>query len=270
MEKMLKDHVSIITGGGSGMGEATAKLFSEEGATIVIADYNVENAKKVAAEITEAGGIARVYGQCDVSKEADCNLVAQKTIEEFGRVDDLVCYAGRTFDGDPNMTAAERLQKTFEVNYFGVYYCCFAVEEQMRKQQSGSIVICSSSGAFSPTIPAYEYHTSKGACEALTIQLAFALAPHGVRVNCMKPGLCISPFYDELPNGTAGFEPAINLEIPMKRAGYPIDFARISLFYCSELAGYVTGHCMYVGGGMGDIKSQAQSALIDTMEVGGR
>ena len=268
MEKMLKDQVAIITGGASGMGEATAKLFAEEGAKVVIADYNEKNARKVADEITAAGGIARVYGPVDVSSEAACNEVAQKTIEEFGRIDALVCYAGRTFDGDPNMTPAERLQKTFEINYFGVYYCCFAVLDQMKKQKHGNIVICSSSGAFAPTVPAYEYHTSKGACESLTVQLAFDVAPLGIHVNCMKPGLCISPFYDELPGGTATFDPVIAKEIPMKRAGYPIDFARIALFYCSELADYITGHCMYVGGGMGDIKAHGQSALLGNLPAG--
>ena len=259
MEKMLKDQVAIITGGASGMGEATAILFAQEGAKVVIADYNEKNARKVADKITAAGGIARVYGPVDVSSEDACNEVAHQTIEEFGRIDALVCYAGRTFDGDPTMTPAQRLQKTFEINYFGVYYSCFAVLDQMKKQKSGNIVICSSSGAFSPTIPAYEYHTSKGACD---------VAPLGIRVNCMKPGLCISPFYDELPGGTASFDPVIAREIPMQRAGYPIDFARIALFYCSELAGYITGHCMYVGGGMGDIKAHGQSALLGNLPAG--
>ena len=260
MEKMLKDQVAIITGGASGMGEATAILFAQEGAKVVIADYNEKNARKVADKITAAGGIARVYGPVDVSSEDACNEVAHQTIEEFGRIDALVCYAGRTFDGDPTMTPAQRLQKTFEINYFGVYYSCFAVLDQMKKQKSGNIV--------SPTIPAYEYHTSKGACESLTVQMAFDVAPLGIRVNCMKPGLCISPFYDELPGGTASFDPVIAREIPMQRAGYPIDFARIALFYCSELAGYITGHCMYVGGGMGDIKAHGQSALLGNLPAG--
>ncbi len=269
MEKMLKDQVAIITGGASGMGEATAKLFAEEGAKVVVADYNEANAKKVADAIKDAGGVARVF-VLDVSDEAACNAMAEETIREFGRIDALVCYAGRTFDGDPTMTPAERLKRTFEINYYGVYYCCFAVLDQMKKQKSGNIVICSSSGAFSPCIPAYEYHTSKGACESLTVQLAFDVAPLGIHVNCMKPGLCISPFYDELPGGTGSFDPVIAKEIPMKRAGYPIDFARIALFYCSELANYITGHCMYVGGGMGDIKAHGQSALLDAGLPAGR
>ena len=81
----------------------------------------------------------------------------------------LAAFAGKTFDGDPNLTQQQVLEKATAVNQWGMYYSCFAVVPQMKKQKSGKIIICSSNGAFKPTAPAYEYHMAKGACESLTV-----------------------------------------------------------------------------------------------------
>lgn len=265
MIDMLKDQVAIITGGASGMGEATAKLYAKEGAKVVIADFNAKNAQKVVDEIIADGGVARFYQSMDVSDRAQVEAIVEKTIEEFGRIDILAAYAGKTFDGDPNMTQQECLEKTTAVNQWGMYYSCFAVVPQMKKQKSGKIIICSSNGAFNPTAPAYEYHMAKGACESLTVNLAMDLAKFGIRVNCIKPGPIVTAFWDELME--AGDERSkmlqgiADVEIPLGRTGTANDIAGPALFFASELSSYVTGLCLYVCGGAGYVYAYNQSSI---------
>ena len=265
MTDMLKDQVAIVTGGASGMGEATAKIYAKEGAKVVIADFNPKNAQKVVDEIIAAGGVARFYQPVDVSDRAQVESIVEKTIEEFGRVDILAAYAGKTFDGDPNMTQQECLEKTTAVNQWGTYYSCFAVVPLMKKQKSGKIIICSSNGAFNPTAPAYEYHMAKGACESLCVNLAMDLAKFGIRVNCIKPGPIITAFWDELMEAgeerTKMLQGIADIEVPLGRTGTADDIAGPALFFASELSSYVTGLCMYVAGGMGYVYAYGQSSI---------
>ncbi len=269
MIDMLKDQVAIVTGGASGMGEATAKLYASEGAKVVIADFNPKNAQKVVDEITAAGGVARFYQPMDVSDRAQVESIAEKTIEEFGRIDILAAYAGKTFDGDPNLTQQECLEKTTAVNQWGMYYSCFAVVPQMKKQKSGKIIICSSNGAFNPTAPAYEYHMAKGACESLCVNLAMDLAKFGIRVNCIKPGPIMTAFWDELMEAgderTKMLQGIADIEVPLGRTGIADEIAGPALFFASELSSYVTGLCLYVAGGMGYVYAYGQSSIAHAM-----
>lgn len=239
--------------------------YAKEGAKVVIADYSVDNAKRVVDEITEAGGVARYYQSVDVSDRSQVEAIVEKTVEEFGRIDILAAYAGKTFDGDPNLSQQECLLKTTAVNQWGVYYTCFAVVPYMKKQKSGKIIICSSNGAFNPTAPAYEYHMAKGACESLTVNLAMDLAKFGIRVNCIKPGPIITAFWDELMEAgderSKMLENIANIEVPLQRCGDADDIAGPALFFASELSSYVTGLCLYVAGGMGYVYSFGQSSI---------
>ncbi|NLO97162.1 MAG: SDR family oxidoreductase [Peptococcaceae bacterium] len=268
MKDMLKGQVAIVTGGSSGMGEATAKLFASEGAVVVIGGSRVERAQRVADEITAAGGIARVYGPMDVSKKEQIHAVVNATLQEFGKIDILAAFAGKTFDGG-DMSEEELLDKTIDVNLIGTYNTVFAVVPHMKERKSGKIIICSSNGAFNPTTPAYVYHMSKGACESLTVNLALDVAPLGIRVNCIKPGPIVTPFWDELMDSKDEqnklLENIGKLEVPMGRPGTPEDVAGVALFFASELSSYVTGLCMYVAGGMGYVYSHGQSFFLSNM-----
>ncbi|MBQ3400310.1 MAG: SDR family oxidoreductase, partial [Lachnospiraceae bacterium] len=188
-----------------------------------------------------------------------------KTYDEFGRIDILAAFAGGTFDGKPGLTQQEVLEKTTAVNQWGVYYSCFAVVPYMKEALSGKIIICSSNGAFNPTAPAYEYHMAKGACESLTVNLAMDLAKYGIRVNCVKPGPIVTPFWDELmedgPERRAMLDNIANIEVPLGRVGTAEDIAGPTLFFASDLSAYVTGLCMYVTGGMGYVYSFNQSSI---------
>ena len=265
MKDMLKDQVAIVTGGGSGMGEATAKLYAKEGAKVIVADFNEANAKKVVDDITADGGYAKFYKPTDVSDRAQVDELAKMTYDEFGKIDILAAYAGGTFDGNPNMTQQEVLEKTTAVNQWGMYYTCFAVVPYMKKAKSGKIIICSSNGAFNPTAPAYEYHMAKGACESLTVNLAMDLAKFGIRVNCVKPGPIVTRFWDELmedgPERQAMLKGIADIEVPLVRTGTAEDVAGPALFFASDLSQYVTGLCMYVAGGMGYVYAFGQSSI---------
>ncbi len=129
------------------------------------------------------------------------------------------------------------------------------------------IIICSSNGAFNPTAPAYEYHMAKGACESLTVNLAMDLAKYGIRVNCIKPGPIATNFWNELMGeGSNDAQAAVlkgiaDIEVPLGRIGHADDIAGPALWFASDLSAYITGLCLYVGGGMGYVYAYNQSSI---------
>lgn len=277
MIDMLKDKIAWVTGASSGMGEATALTFAREGATVIVGGgSNRAASEALVKQIESEGGRARFYGPLDVSDYNNIKEHVGKIIAEFGRIDILACFAGKSFDND-SLDKETHYRRTFEVNMTGTYHCCMEVFPYMKAQRSGSIIICSSNGAFNPTTPAYEYHMAKGACESLARNLALEGAPLGVRVNCIKPGCILTKFWNELiedeKERIAFTNKIAQKEVPLKRVGTAQDIANVALFFASELSGYVTGLNMYVGGGQGYIYSSSQSFLLsedaqDTLPVG--
>ncbi|MDR1014216.1 MAG: SDR family oxidoreductase [Coriobacteriales bacterium] len=265
MKDMLEGKVALITGATSGMGEATARLFAREGAKVVIGGRSADKGRRIAAEIEEAGGVARFYASLDVTEQDSVDAVVDATLREFGQIDILATYAGQTFDHD-GLDPWEQYDRTMDANMTGTYRCVLAVLPHMKERESGNIIICSSNGAFNPTTPAYDYHMAKGACESLTVNLATELAPLGIRVNCIKPGPIVTPFWDELIEEGEGrralFAGIAKREVPMERVGTPEDIAGPALFFASGLSAYVTGLCLYVAGGMGYIYAHGQSFLM--------
>ncbi|MDR3209193.1 MAG: SDR family oxidoreductase [Oscillospiraceae bacterium] len=270
MDKMLNGQVALITGGTSGMGEAVARLFAREGAAVVIGGRGRARGEALAADITASGGVARYYAPLDVTSEESIKSTVDRLLAEFGRLDILAAFAGKTFDGE-GLSARESYEKTMESNMTGTYNTVFAVLPHMKARKSGKIVICSSNGAFNPTTPAYTYHMAKAACESLTVNLAMELAPLGIRVNCIKPGPIRTSFWDELAEGDALEELLDGIaahEVPMGRVGTADDIAGPTLFLASDLSAYITGLCLYVGGGIGYVYSHAQSFLLGKTPTG--
>ncbi|MGI6069186.1 MAG: SDR family NAD(P)-dependent oxidoreductase [Blautia sp.] len=275
MNDMLKGQIAIVAGGTSGMGEATAKLYAQEGAIVVIGGTSPKKGNRVKEEIEAAGGQARYYGPLNVASKESCDAIVEATIKEFGRIDILANFAGKSYDGAENMTPEERYQTTMDVNMTGTYHLVFSVVPHMKEAKSGKIILCSSNGAFNPTTPAYDYHMAKAACESLTVNLAMELAPLGIRVNCIKPGPIVTPFWDELfpPEEKeameAAFEGIRNREVPLKRMGTPEDIAGPALFLASDLSSYITGLLLYVAGGMGYVYAHGQSAILGNVPLAG-
>jgi len=276
---MLGGKIAWVTGASSGMGEATALTFAREGAAVIIGGgSNRAAAEGLLERIRAEGGDARYYGPLDVSSRAGVAEQVGKIKDEFGRLDVLACFAGKSFDNE-GLTREEHYERTFAVTMTGTYNCCMEAFPLMKAQRSGSVIICSSNGAFNPTTPAYEYHMAKGACESLAVNLALEGAPLGIRVNCIKPGCILTQFWNELIEDEAerlAFTNRIaQKEVPLGRVGSAQDIANVALFFASELSSYVTGLCMYVGGGQGYIYSANQSFLLsadaqETLPVGVR
>jgi len=268
---MLINQVALITGATSGIGEAVARTYAAEGAVVVIGGRSVDKGTSLAAEINASGGSARYYGPMDVTSEDSIKTTIEATIKEFGKIDILACFAGKTFDAE-GLSAKENYEKTMESNMTSVFNTVFAVLPYMKERKSGKIIICSSNGAFNPTTPAYIYHMAKGACESLTVNLAMEVAPLGIRVNCIKPGPIVTPFWDELASQGAELDSLLAgiaaHEVPMGRVGRPEDIAGPALFFASELSSFVTGLCMYVAGGSGYVYSHAQSFLLGKTPTG--
>ena len=271
MKDMLLNQVALVTGATSGMGEAVAKLYAKEGAAVIIGGRRTDKGNKLAADICAGGGVARYYGSMDVTNDDSIRATVDAALNEFGKIDILAAFAGKTFDSEGN-SAKENYDKTMEANLEGTYKTVFSVVPHMKERKSGKIILCSSNGAFNPTTPAFVYHMAKGACESLTVNLAMEVAPLGIRVNCIKPGPIKTPFWDEFAMDSAEIESLLSgiaaKEIPMGRIGLPDDIAGPALFFASELSSFITGLCLYVCGGAGYIYSHAQSYIFGKTSTG--
>ena len=264
MIDMLKDKIALVTGGASGMGEATVRLFCDEGATVVIGDYNVEKGEALCRELTGAGKNVRFYGRMDITKPAEVDATFDKIIAEFGRLDIFTQYAGGEIGNDFNLDNLhmEVWDACMDRNLKGNFHCYTRAATQMKKQRSGSITLCSSNGAFNPPLVTYAYHAAKAGIESVAVNGAFELCRWGVRVNCIVPGAVASPFWNEVfPSDMPQSErdnfhkELANQEVPMGRIGTPEDIAKVALFFASDMSGYVTGLRMFVAGGGGYINN---------------
>jgi 3-oxoacyl-[acyl-carrier protein] reductase len=264
MKDMLKDKIALVTGGASGMGEATVELFVREGATVVIGDYNVEKGRALCGKLTSEGYNVRFYGRMDITKPEEVDAVIDAVVREFGRIDIFTQFAGGEVGSNFNTDNVhmEVWDACMDRNLKGNFYCYLKVAQQMKKQRSGSITLCSSNGAFNPPLVTYAYHAAKAGIESITVNAAFELCRWGVRVNCIIPGVVETPFWNEvfppdMPQAEreAFLQNLANAEVPMGRIGKPEDIAKVALFFASDLSGYVTGHRMYVAGGLGYINN---------------
>ena len=241
----LEDHVAIVTGGGSGIGAATARRLAAEGAFVVATDINVEGARHT-VEAIEADGGAALALEHDVSKRASWESVVETVMSQRGRIDALVNNAGITRDRTmAKMTDAE-WTAVIDVNLTGVWLGCQSVLASMRAASSGAIVNISSAsrhGSFGQS----NYAAAKAGVVGLTRTVALEQARRGIRCNAIAPGGIATPMTAAMPEEMrkAGLE-----EIPMARVGEPEEVAAAVAFLVSADASYITGHCLNVDGGL--------------------
>ncbi len=249
----LSDKVAIITGGGSGIGRETCRLFAREGATIIIADLIVEEAGKVAAELTAQGQPALAL-QVDVTDLDQANRMAGVVLEQYGRIDILANIAGGS--AGPAIksklglfadSAKERWEDMIQLNLFGPFNCTRAVINHMIERRSGKIVNIASTAGMIGMQNGVEYSAAKGGVIAFTKALAKEVAPYGINVNSISPGVIGSPRVqqinkDKIQQWTEG--------IPLGRLGKPEEVANVILFLASDEASYITGENIVVAGGM--------------------
>jgi len=241
----------IVTGAGSGFGEAIATRFAREGARVVVADVNEESGRRVASAIAAEGGTAR-FVRTDVSRSAEVKAMIDLALSAFGGLDVLVNNAGFSHRTMPLWELPEEeYERVFATNVRGVYLGCkFAVP--VMKERGGVIVNTASIGAVAPRPGVTAYNATKGAVVTLTRGLAIEVAPFKIRVNAVNPVAAETGFMkgavgvDKLPDEVRR---QLVSTIPLGRLTEPRDVAAAVLFLASSDAEFLTGVCLAVDGG---------------------
>ena len=252
---LLKDKVAIITGGAKGMGRGMAVKFAAEGCSVAIADIAVKEAEEAAAEIIQKGGKA-IALRCDVTDIRQVADTVARVIEKFGKIDILVNNAGAIAAHTPvEDLTGEAWDKVLALNLKSDFLFCKYVVPYMKKQRSGKIINLSSIGAIQPPAHEIHYNTAKAGVIGFTNDLANALAPFNINVNCMLPGPVRTNFYDARVAAMTeeerdAFFKRLGKKVPLGRVGMPEDMANAALFLASELSSYITGHALPVAGGL--------------------
>ena len=248
--KRLNNKVVIITGAAMGMGQETAKLFAEEGAKVVVADFNEEAGNAVVKEIVAAGGTA-AFCKVDISKATQVEAMVKFAVSTYGRLDCAVNNAALKPDNnkfeDLDEEYWDRLQA---VDLKGTALCMKYEIRQFLAQGGGVIVNISSINAFKPTAGNPAYQAFKHGVEGLTKAAAFEYGTQGIRINSVAPGAIRTPMLTAALKGLNIEEkdiiPTMSL---IGRLGEPREVAHGSLFLCSDDASYVHGTVLHVGGG---------------------
>ena len=217
MDMNLKNKIVIVTGAGAGIGEATARLFAEEGAKIIVADYNAAAAKEIAVSI----GAAAAPFPIDVRVEAECKALAAFAAATFGGIDVLVNNAGRGMLGTVETADESEWNDIVAVNLNGVYLCSKHAIPEMRKRGGGAIVNTASNIAMAMAIKdRAAYVASKGAVASLTRSMALDFADANIRVNSVAPGVIWSNYYDKMLTQVPdpeGFKAGLRARAPTNR-----------------------------------------------------
>jgi len=242
----LKDRVALITGGDSGIGRAVAIAFAREGAHVVISYLNEEpDAQETARWVREAGRqVLTIAG--DISEEAHCRQLIERTVAEFGRIDILINNAAfqRTYSGIQEISAQE-WDYTFRTNIYAMFYLSKAALAHM--EPGGAIVNTSSIQSYQPDASLLAYATTKGAITNFTKALAEEAAKQGVRVNAVAPGPIWTPLIPSTMNPEKVKQ--FGKDTPLGRPGQPAELAPIYVLLASDAGSYVTGQIYGVTGG---------------------
>lgn len=242
----LLDKVAIITGGGRGIGEATAKKFAKEGAKVVIADINVEDIERTVSEIQAMGGEAMGL-TVDVTNTESVNKMIASTVEKYGKLDVLVNNAGITMDATLLKMTEDQWDKVIDVNLKGVYICGQAAAKVMVEQGSGVILNASSVVGVYGNFGQTNYAATKWGVIGMTKTWAKELGKKGVRSNAVAPGFILTPMVKKMPENVLDM---MKDKAPLKRLGEPEDIANAYAFLASDEAKFITGAVLEVTGGV--------------------
>jgi NAD(P)-dependent dehydrogenase (short-subunit alcohol dehydrogenase family) len=254
VKKQLEDKVAIITGGTSGIGAATARLFVEHGARVVIAGRSQQRGRDVAAQIGEGA----FYRSVDVGRSDELESLIKDVHDDFGRIDCLFNNAGLLGSGGGiGELTLDDFEQAVNVNLRAVFLGMKYVAPIMKSQASGSIINNASVAAYRFGYGTHLYSMAKAAVIHLTRTVAMELGEHQVRVNSISPGFIATPMMlgDQPPDAVVSADAMSRLEAhlatstPIPRSGYPTDIAHAALYLASGDSGYVNGHDLVVDGG---------------------
>lgn len=246
--------VVLVTGGGSGIGRASALAFAREGAKVVVADVAVEAGVDTVSKIEASYGEA-IFVKTDVSKAAEVKKLIKKTVETYGAINCAFNNAG--IQGVSSSTAActeENWDRVLNINLKGVWLCMKYQIPYMREQGGGAIVNMSAAAGLSSCLERFPAYTaSKNAVIGLTKSAAVEYAKAGIRINALCPGYIYTPMVESeihQNHQNSDLKDLMANKVPMGRWGTPEEIAEIALFLCSDTASYVNGHAMVVDGGL--------------------
>jgi len=247
----LKQKSALITGAGSGIGEAIAHALAGAGAHVYVADRDVENGQRVEEAILSEGRCA-TFISLDVTNEADCASAASKVREDHGHLDILVNNAGIGHVGTVLQTTGEDMDRLYAVNVRGVFNVTKAFIEEMVARRAGVIINLASIGGILGIRDRLAYCTTKFAVVGLTKSMALDHAKDGIRVNCVCPGRVETPFVKErllkYPDPEAAYREMAATQA-LGRMGTPEEIAAAVLYLASDEATFVTGSALLIDGG---------------------
>ena len=254
----LDNKIAVVTGAGSGIGQATAIMLAQQGAAVALLELNEITAEDTLLQIKAAGGQAAAFA-CDVSSHAAVLSVATQVQQQLGNASILVNNAGISHIGNLSTTSEADFDRVYNVNVKGVFNCLQAFVPQLQAAGGGAIVNMASIAAVTGIADRFAYSMTKGAVAAMTLSVARDYIEQGIRCNCISPARVHTPFVDNfLAKNYPGQEQEVFDKLaagqPIGRMGTPKEMAALILFLCSEEAGFITGCNYFIDGGFITIK----------------
>ncbi|KEQ26758.1 3-oxoacyl-ACP reductase FabG [Paenibacillus tyrfis] len=242
----LQGKTALITGGAAGIGRETAALFAQEGARVIIADYNKQQGEEAVQALLQKGADAH-FIEVDVSDSGSVNKMAAEALARYGAVDVLINNAGITQDRTLAKMTEEEWHRVIQVNLNGVFYCTKALIHSMIERGSGKIISTASIVGVHGNIGQTNYAATKAGIIGMTKTWAKELGPKGIQANAVAPGFVETGMVANMPEKVIQ---QMLEKIPLRRLGQPIDVANAYLFLASPESDYVNGTVLEVNGGL--------------------
>jgi sorbitol-6-phosphate 2-dehydrogenase len=255
----LQDRIAVVTGGAQGLGEAICDRLAQEGAHVVVADLNLNDAERVASNIVAVSDRRAIASHVDVTNEDQVSAMVDQAIGEFGRLDILVSNAGILIAEPIDEFAAGKWQAVLNVNLFGYFLCAKYAARVMKVQKSGTIIQINSKSGKKGSYKNSAYAASKFGSIGLTQSIALELAEYGVRANAICPGnlldspLWVDSLYAQYARNWGITEEQVRKkyvnQVPMRRGCTYEDVCNVVAFLASDQSSYMTGQALNVTGG---------------------
>lgn len=248
----LKDKTILVTGGGSGIGEAISSLFARQGGRVYIIDVNEEAASQVVTVITAQNGKAR-FIRCDITSRTEVTSAIETIVQETGAIDILINNAGIPHIGTVESTEETDMDRLFSVNVKGAYHIIRATIPFM-KSRGGAILNMASVASSVGLSDRFAYSMTKGAVVGMTLSVARDYLSYNIRCNCISPARVHTPFVDgflskSYPGQEEEMFRKLSASQPIGRMGRPEEIACLALYLCSDEASFVTGCDYFIDGG---------------------
>lgn len=249
MEITFNGQVALVTGAASGMGLATAQEFAKSGASVVLADVNIAAVEQAVKDLV-ANDYKAIAVYCDTSDEAQVKAMVEKTVETFGRLDAAYNNAGvNSLMTDTADLETKEYDRILNIDLRGVWLCMKYELQQMRRQESGAIVNCSSLGGLVGNPGRAAYHAAKHGVLGLTKSAAIEYAPKGIRINAICPGVIETPMVQQMvASGDLSRKECARIA-PIGRLGRVEEIANTVLWLCSDASSFIIGQPIAVDGG---------------------